>query len=154
FAPLGPLAANTLFTATLTTDVADFTLAHLAKPYVWSFFTGATADVTPPDVLATLPADGATDWATNRMVVATFDESIDALTVSTATFPVAAPGPAPVPGAVATVGSRITFRPDSELSPGVVYTATVAAGVADLAGNPLGSDRAFTFTTGATPDAL
>ena len=58
FAPVGTLAINTNFTATLTTDVADFTAAHLAVPYVWSFLTGAAADVSPPGVLGSIPADG------------------------------------------------------------------------------------------------
>src|SRR5262249_5668950 len=127
---------------------------HLARPYVWTFFTGATADLTPPGVLATLPADGTADWAPNRILVVTFDEPIDSLTVSTSTFTLAQPGPVPVHGSVATVGSRITFQPDNALTPGVVYTAPVTAGVADLAGNVLGADRVFTFTAGASPDAL
>src|SRR5262249_11511862 len=85
FTPVGTLAPNTLFTATLTTGIADFPPAPLAAPHVWTFFTGATADVTPPGVLATIPADGAVDVADNRMLVVTFDEPVDAQTVSATT---------------------------------------------------------------------
>ena len=152
FTPSGALAVNTNFTATLTTDVADFTEAHLAVAYVWSFRTGATADVSPPGVLGSIPADGSSGSDLNHMVVVSFDEPIDAGSVSTATFTLAAPGPTFVTGNVGTAGSSIVFQPDADLSPGVVYTATVSATVSDLAGNALGTDHVFTFTTGATSD--
>ncbi|HET6164097.1 MAG TPA: Ig-like domain-containing protein [Planctomycetota bacterium] len=152
FAPVGALAINTNFTATLTTDVADFTAAHLAVPYVWSFLTGAAADVSPPGVLGSIPADGSSGSDLNHMVVVSFDEPIDAGSVSVSTFTLAAPGPTLVTGTVGTAGSSIVFQPDADLSPGVVYTATVAAAVSDLAGNALGTDHVFTFTTGATSD--
>jgi len=152
FAPIGALAINTNFTATLTTDVADFTAAHLAVPYVWSFQTGATADVSPPGVLGSIPADGSSGSDVNHLVVVSFDEPIDAGSVSIATFTLAAPGPTLVTGTVGTAGSSIVFQPDADLSAGVVYTATVAAAVSDLAGNALGTDHVFTFTTGATAD--
>lgn len=152
FTPIGTLAPNTTFTATLTTDVADSTAAHLAAPYVWSFVTGATTDSTPPGVLTLVPVDGAIDIATNRMVVVTFDEPIDPATVSNLSFTLAAPGPTPVSGTTRTAGPSISFTPDTSLTGATVYTATVASGVADLAGNPIGTDRVFSFTTGAAAD--
>jgi methionine-rich copper-binding protein CopC len=151
FTPIGTLAPNTTFTATLTTSITDSTSVHLAR-YVWSFVTGATADSTPPGVLTTVPADAATAIATNHKVVVTFDEPIDPATVSTLSFTLAAPGPIPVSGTTTTAGPTISFTPDAVLTGATVYTATVTSGVADLAGNPLGTDRVFSFTTGAAAD--
>jgi len=48
FSPSGPLAFDTIHTATLTTAVTDVAGNPLAAPYVWSFTTEAT-DTDPPE---------------------------------------------------------------------------------------------------------
>lgn len=50
FIPAADLASNTLYTATITTGVKDNGGKALAKNYIWSFTTGATADVVLPTV--------------------------------------------------------------------------------------------------------
>jgi uncharacterized protein (TIGR03437 family) len=47
FRPAINLAPNTLFTATITTGVADLAGNALAANYVWNFTTGSSADQTP-----------------------------------------------------------------------------------------------------------
>ncbi len=44
FHPQAALAANTMYTATVTTGVKDMTGAALASPVVWSFTTGASSN--------------------------------------------------------------------------------------------------------------
>jgi hypothetical protein len=51
FTPSGPLAPSTLFTATITTGVADSFGNHLAANFVWTFTTPSTCG-TPPPVIA------------------------------------------------------------------------------------------------------
>jgi hypothetical protein len=51
FTPSGSLAPSTLFTATITTGVADPFGNHLAANFVWTFTTPSTCG-TPPPVIA------------------------------------------------------------------------------------------------------
>ncbi|MFH0871529.1 MAG: Ig-like domain-containing protein, partial [bacterium] len=60
FTPASNLAANTLFTATITTGVKDLAGNALASDYVWSFTTGAAPDTTAPTVSSTIPVNAAT----------------------------------------------------------------------------------------------
>ncbi len=155
FTPTNPLAANTAFTATITTGAKDLAGNMLANNYVWSFTTGATADTTAPTVSSTDPANNSTGVALNKKIAATFSEAMDPLSITAATVTITAPGGISVPGAVAYVGTTTTFTPTNPLAANTVYTATIlggANGVKDLAANALAANAAWTFTTGATPD--
>ena len=51
----------------------------------------------------------------------------------------------------------MTLNPTADLAASTLYTATIkggAAGVKDLAGNPLAADKVWTFTTAATGDRV
>jgi hypothetical protein len=161
FTPTSPatLAANALFTGTITTGATDLAGNPLLANFVWTFATGATADNTPPTVTAVNPTDLSTGVCLQKSVNATFSEAMDPTTitqVSPATFTVRVTGPplGPALGGTVTydVPSRVaTFSPASDLAASTQFTATVkggASGVKDLAGNPLASDKVWTFTTG------
>jgi len=151
FRPTSALAGSTTYTATATTGVQDAAGNTLAQPYSWSFTTAAAADGTPPAVSSVSPPDGATGVAVNASATATFSEPIDPLTATTATFSLKN-GSATVAGAVSTSGGIATFRPTLALASSTTYTATLATGIKDLAGNALASAYSWTFTTGAAAD--
>lgn len=153
FTPTDPLAPNTLFTATITTAAEDLAGNALANDFVWSFTTGAAPDTTAPTVTTTEPADNATNVALNQKIAATFSEAMDVLTITTANVTVTAPNAFVVPGTVDYVGTTMTFTPTNDLAPTTLFTVTISADAKDLAGNSLASDKVWTFTTGATPDA-
>ncbi len=49
---------------------------------------------------------------------------------------------------------KATLNPDADLEAGTTYTATIeggSSGAKDLAGNPLGSEKVWSFTTAAAP---
>src|ERR1051326_358647 len=152
FNPGADLAALTTYTATITTGVKDLAGNALLNNFGWSFTTGAAADVTPPAVSSTLPANAATGVAINQSVNTTFSAAMHASTITTASFLLKGPGVTPVTGTVAyNALSRIaTFTPASNLVASTVYTATVTTGVKDLAGNVLASNDVWSFTTAAT----
>lgn len=110
---------------------------------------GPFGDTTAPVVSATNPIDGATGVA---VITASFNESMDASTINTATFLVHGPGAAPVVGTVGyQTSSRIaTFTPAAALVSSTTYSATVSTGVQDAAGNALAAGHVWTFTTSAT----
>jgi len=110
-------------------------------------------DTTPPAVVATSPANGATGVAFGALVTADFSEPLDRATVSAATFTLAGPGGAAVAGTVtlSATGTTATFAPAAPLATAATYTATLAAAVRDLAGNAL-APVSWSFATAAAGD--
>ncbi|MFA4917563.1 MAG: Ig-like domain-containing protein, partial [Syntrophales bacterium] len=148
FAPANNLLATTVYTVTITTGAKDLAGNALATNYVWSFTTGAAVVVTPPTVSLTDPLDLATGVALNQKIAATFSKTMDASTITTATFTLKQ-GITSVAGFVSYSGSIATFVPSSNLLATTVYTATITTGAKDLAGNALVLNYVWSFTTGA-----
>jgi len=148
FAPASNLLPNSIYTATITTGAKDLAGNALVNDYVWSFTTGAAVVVTPPTVLSTDPLDLATGVALNQKIAATFSKTMDAATITTAIFTLKQ-GTTSISGFVSYSGTIATFAPASSLSSNTLYTATIATGAKDLAGNALASDYVWSFTTGA-----
>jgi len=156
FAPTANLLPSTQYTATIHTSAQSAAGSALAGNYVWSFTTGKTADATPPTVIITIPASGATSVPTNQKINATFSKVMDPATITASgTFTVAAVGGAAVPGTVSYAGSIATFTPTANLAPNTQFTATITNAAKDLSGNALVSGAVpnpWSFTTGAGPD--
>lgn len=148
------LATNTLFTATITSAVTDLAGNALAANTVWTFTTGAFADLMAPTVILLKPLDLAVGVAVNNTVNATFSEGMDTATLNTATFTVQGSGSPShaLSGTVTYDAARsiATFAPASPLDVNTSYVATLTTGVMDLAGLPLAANKSWTFTTGAS----
>lgn len=149
FAPTGNLTANTLYTATITTGAKDLAGNALEMDYVWTFTTGAAAIITPPTVLSTVPADLATAVPLNQKVAAIFSKTMNASTITSATFTLKQ-GNVSVSGFVSYSGTTAIFAPASNLTANTLYTATITTGAEDLLGNSLVNNYVWTFTTGST----
>ena len=152
FTPSGDLAYNTTYTATITSGVEDRAGNSLKNDYQWSFRTGDAPDAIAPTVTSTGAPNGATGLPINRASTAIFSEAMNPLTISTATFTVMGPGTAPVAGAVNYVGVTATFTPINDFMANTLYTSTITVGAEDLAGNPLGNDYVWSWTSGDAPD--
>jgi hypothetical protein len=147
FAPANYLLSGTVYTATVTTGARDLAGNALANKYAWSFTTGTAQDTAPPAVTLANPAALATGVCINKTIAATFSESMDPLTVTTATFALQQ-GAQPVRGTVLYSGLTAVFTPAGNLSANTTYTATISSGARDLAGNAL-SSQVWSFTTDA-----
>jgi hypothetical protein len=152
FTPTTPatLAANTLYTATVTTSAKDLAGNSLLKNTVWTFTTGAGPDVTPPTVVSVNPLNFASGVCLQKTINATFSEAIDPLTLSTATVQLKTSGGIATNGSVTydVLNNVTTLTPSSDLLPNTSYTATITTAVKDLANNALASNKVWTFTTG------
>src|SRR4030067_1134594 len=96
--------------------------------------SGQTApDTTPPTVSSTSPANSAENVAVNTAITATFSETMDASTVTTATFTLNNG----VTGTVPYSGTTATFTPSGNLAYSTTYTATITTDVKDAAGNAM-----------------
>jgi hypothetical protein len=146
FTPDASLPIETVFEVTLTTALTDVAGNPLAADAVFHFTSGAAADLTAPRVTATTPLDGAMNMAFNGTVTVTFDEPIDPLSVGPDAFLLTLAG-LPVPGSFAFVDNTAIFTPLDLLPASTRLDAEIAAGILDLAGNPLRDAYLWSFTT-------
>jgi hypothetical protein len=149
FVPSAALAANTVYTGTITTGAKDAAGNAIAANYTWSFTTAVQADVTAPTVLSVTPLSNATSVAVNANPTVTFSELMNASTITSTTFTLKQ-GSTVVAGTVSYSGTTATFTPSAALAGGTIYTGTVTTGAKDAAGNALASNYTWTFTTVAT----
>lgn len=151
FTPAASLANNTVYTATITTGATSAAGTPLPSNYVWTF----TTITPPPVVVATVPLNAATGVPLDQVVSATFNEAMKCSTLASpaTTFILQGPGATVVPGAVACAGSVATFTPSISLAVNTVYTATITAGVQNLAGTPMGANFTWSFRTLPAPTA-
>jgi hypothetical protein len=117
-------------------------------------FADGPPDTSPPTVVSTVPAAGATGVATGVAVTATFSKAMDPASITSATFALRDAAGQAVPAAVSYVASafRAELRPTSALATSATYTATVAGGpdgVRASDGQPLAGDFAWSFITAA-----
>ena len=151
FTPVSTLAANTVYTATITTGAKDLAGNALVNNYVWSFTTGAGVVVVPPTVISTDPTNGAICVALNKHIAATFSMPMNASTITTATFTLMEmSGTTFVSGTVSYTGTTATFTPLSNLKSNTTYIATITTGVTDSSScccNPMASNYVWSFTT-------
>ena len=163
--PASALPAGATCQATIAATATDTSGIALVAPFTWTFVTAASADVTRPTVIATLPANAASAVPTNTRITAAFSEAMAASSVSAATFQVTdTTRGTPVSGTVTytAASNTATFTPGTlPLAGGDVFTARITAAATDLAGNglagnsaalPAASDHVWTFTTAATTD--
>ncbi|MDQ3930439.1 MAG: Ig-like domain-containing protein, partial [Chloroflexota bacterium] len=108
-------------------------------------------DTTPPTVSSVNPSDGAIFVSRTTSVTATFSEAMDPATLTDSTVTLKA-GTTTVTATVSydAATNKVTLKPSSTLAASTKYTATVkggAGGAKDKAGNPLASDKVWSFTT-------
>jgi WD40 repeat protein len=132
------------------------------KGIQYAFFSAAAegtytatygADTTPPTVTSTSPANGATGVTQLPTVTATFSESVDPATITTANFQLQAGSNLPVSATVSYDESTHTAKltPSAMLAGSTIYTAKVLTGIKDLSGNALAVPYTWSFTTQASP---
>ena len=167
-APSSSLAADTLYTATVTGATSTNGLA-LANPFAWQFTTGASTSTTRPMVALTVPATTlpgpTTGVPTNTAITAVFTRDMNPGTLTAASFTLTTPAPGTSPAGQVSyvVGSRpAVFPPTAALAASTTYTATITSAATDLAGNALAGNQAalpsasnyvWTFTTGTAADS-
>ena len=105
------------------------------------------ADKAAPVVVDAWPRNGQAHVSIWSLVEVSFSESMNEASVLTA-FSMKDAADADVPGEAWLAGYSLLFVPEESFTLDAAYTATVAAGALDLAGNALADARAVAFTTG------
>src|ERR1700728_1773401 len=148
------LAAQTLYTATITGATGSGSGLALASPYVCRFTTGAAPPA--PTVTAVDPLDNAIGVPINDSIDVTFSEAMAPIT-GTASFTVSCAAPCVSPtGAVALDTAQtiptFTLGAGKTLTASTLYTATITGAISLTSGVALASPYVWHFTTGATAD--
>ena len=109
---------------------------------------GGNPDTQPPVVISLDPPNNAIGADVDDSISVVFNEAIDATSVTTTSFTLQpASGGSAIAGARTVSGSTVRFVPTAALAPSTLYTATIAGTVRDAAGNSLGANTAWNFTT-------
>jgi len=140
-----------------STGVKDLAGIPMTNDYSWYFIMIPLVDLTPPTILSTSPANGATGVSISTNITALMSEEMTPSSVNATTVELRNPANVLVPATVSyNVSTRvITLDPSSSLAPATLYRATVkggSSGVKDEAGNYLQSNYTWSFTTGPAPD--
>ena len=141
FTPASPLSTTAVYTAIITSGAKDTAGNTMKGNHTWSFATAAV-----PSIVSTDPANTATGVALNKRITASFSEAMDGSTINDLTYFVKH-GNTEVPGTVSYSGTIASFRPDGNLLPGTLYTATITRGAKNPAGIALAADYVWSFTT-------
>lgn len=149
--PSARLAAQTQYTATLSTGVRDLSGTALTGSRSIIFTTRAdepplTAQV--PQVVATWPPDTGLQGSAVLPVTATFSEPMDPATINASTFALTGPT-GPVAATVSYSGITATLTPSARLITETQYSGTLTTGARDASGTPLATNYSFVFTTRA-----
>jgi methionine-rich copper-binding protein CopC len=145
--PAVPLSTDASYQVTLSGAVTDLVGNPLGANAAWSF---ATLDTAAPTILARSPAPGATGVGTAQVVSVSFSEPMNAATIAAAAFRLRAAGSATDVAATISYDPATrtaTLRPAAPLSANTGFQVTLSGTVTDLAGNPLGADATWGFTT-------
>src|SRR5690606_9194446 len=100
-------------------------------------------DGTPPKVVSTVPADGATGVALNRSVVITFSEPMDRAKTQAA---IVWTPDLDCGFTWSTDSTRLTCQPQPAHQADTQYDITVAVSATDVAGVPLAAAYRFSYT--------
>ncbi len=123
-----------------------------------AFVAKVKFDTTRPTVARIAPAAAATGVGRRTSVEAVFSEAMTAATITGTTFTLTKQGTTtPVTSTVTydAINRTAVLKPGTYLESGKTYTARVkggTSGVKDLAGNALGVDKTWSFTTAASTD--
>ncbi len=111
---------------------------------------GGPADITPPDILESIPAPGAIQVNVNDPIVIEFSERINAKSVGNALF---ISPPLREEPRLRVKGSRLRIIPSEPLDSGKTYVVTLGSSVSDLNGNKLKNSLTLAFSTGDLIDS-
>ncbi len=123
--PDSPLTSNTTYTGKVTTGVKDINGNALQTDYIWTFSTG---DILSPLVIITDPANLEIDVNINKVITATFNMPMDALTFNATTFKISQGG-TDITGSVSYTGVTASFTPTAMLSSNTTYTAVLTKNI-------------------------
>jgi hypothetical protein len=155
FTPATQLAASTDYTVTLTSELRDTAGNSLTNPGSFVFTTGTANDTTPPTILATSLAYGATNVGLVPELRLSFSEPMNPIPVTSANVFLYKPSVGAYIRSTITVAAdrqSLLLVPDAPLEVATEYYF-YAQSLEDLSGNAVSLGAIF-FRTGAALDTV
>lgn len=145
------VSSNGVYTYSATSSFPNE--SYNASNYWVDVVFQANGGVPQPKVVSTTPLPGSSGASYGATVSATFNEPLNAATVTSGAITVVDSYGNPVAGTVSYSATNytISFQPTVGFVPLSTYTATVSNTVADASGTPLASSYSWTFTIGPPP---
>lgn len=142
--PVTPLETGAQYTLSLA-GVRDHS-GNTMPTVTWSFSTIKTADTTPPTVVSSTPAGGATNVSTGSNISLTFSEPVNHIEL----YPQLLPDPGDGVVIWSNGGKTVTLDPDQPLASNQQYSLLVPPGaIRDLSGNRNVDLVSIAFSTGS-----
>ncbi len=129
----------------VSTDVASQSGKHLLQAYYWDFETSNHDDVTPPQILRTLPAPNQSTVSTMTELALQFDEIIDPSTLGSAALSLEHNGVS-VSGVFSYRYDTLVFTPDNALQEAQSYTLKLNAPIQDFYANRYEGAQSWSFS--------
>ncbi|MBI5207493.1 MAG: Ig-like domain-containing protein [Candidatus Firestonebacteria bacterium] len=148
FTPAENLDINTEYTVNILSYIKDIYGNPLGKDFIWTFTTGSSSDITPPEVIDINPWNEAKDVPLNTKITVTFSEIINISTLNSSTFYLNGN----IKAEIKYTGKTAVLYPQTELSLNTTYIVTITDKVKDLAGNTIKNNYTWQFTTGTIND--
>jgi hypothetical protein len=145
FTPRDLLRYDSLYTVSINGSAQDLAGIPLGADVYSGFRT--IKDTVPPEVLATSPANGATDVPLVKVVTLRFSDDVDRDTLAGAISWLP-----PVLVDIEWDGNTATLTPRHALEEGTLYNLTVGTTLMDVRGNPLAEPYVLSFTTAGSSD--
>jgi hypothetical protein len=129
------------------------TQTFLSEGYFVDVMFTTAPDTMPPQVASVSPPNGGAGARTNGSMTVTFNEAMDATTISTTTVKLLDPSSVAVPATVTYNAAALVaaLTPVNPLTSSTMYTGVVTTGVRDVAANPMAAEFRWTFSTAAPP---
>jgi len=154
FAPSQPLLSNTPYNVQAQ-GLRDAAGNLMTQVFHSSFTTGTSVDTTPPQIVLTVPANGAVNVPVNAHYTVQFNKAIDQSSLTSASFFVVDN----ITGLhlsgtiqVDPNGFTASFVPATLLPIGRSFGVNFTTAIRDPAGNNLPNNLTLSFSTGFGPD--
>lgn len=140
-----PLVAGQTYRWSVVIQDSNGNSSEIETPFTYD-------DTTPPAVLTTTPAAGASNIGLYSEILASFNDVMDWGSINSLSFTLnnGAAGKVSYDAFARTA----VFKPTSQLLPGTTYMATVAGSVRDAGGNTLAVPYSWSFTTGSSGQVM
>ncbi len=146
FDPDEKLTEGQTYNVTISTKAIDLAGNPLLSPLTWNFTIG---DYTAPGILDHSP--NGTEVPVDSVVEIKFNEELDGEYITTSAILLKDQNGSFVNGTISYENLTLTFTPTMDLEPGSTYAVLVNKLLKDPAGNDLGTEFSWEFTTVEEP---
>ncbi|HNY13201.1 MAG TPA: Ig-like domain-containing protein, partial [Candidatus Wallbacteria bacterium] len=153
--PLENLEYSTIYKVQLSSRITDLEQQLLGSDFQFSFTTMEKPDTTPPEIVTTMPQDGALNVALNSIISVRLSEPLIKSSISQDCLIVKNDKGVNINGSIQYEDAEklLTFIPEARFEYLTKYIVSVKDTLKDRTGNRLKNSMTWSFTTPQAPDS-